>query len=205
MLVVTVISVDAYPFLASQTWNVTWRYRNRCFLLALCRLIVRRRNLYVETISAGKNTGVVLVPCFFMEVCPYSYFQWCGYFWVPSVSFVKTDEFSVRVTKITSRIGISWTHNLPFYFQPILTQFIMTILSKGYKPDNFESQNSLKLSFTNNWSFRSNFTSTLSREVIVLVILIDCMTFLSPFLDATRISMSTVSFLAQLECGILCL
>ena len=25
----------------------------------------------------------------------------------------------------------------------------MTILSKGHKPDNFESQNSLKLSFTN--------------------------------------------------------
>ena len=24
--------------------------------------------------SAGKNTGVVLVPCSCMEVCPYSYF-----------------------------------------------------------------------------------------------------------------------------------
>ena len=30
--------------------------------------------------SAGKNTGVVLVPCSRMEVRPYSYFQWCGYF-----------------------------------------------------------------------------------------------------------------------------
>ena len=30
--------------------------------------------------SAGKNTGIVLVPCSHMEVCPYSYFQWCGYF-----------------------------------------------------------------------------------------------------------------------------
>ena len=39
----------------------------------------------------------------------------------------------------------------------------------------------------------------------VLVILIDCMIFLSPFLDVTRMSMSTVSFLAQLDCGILCL
>ena len=26
------------------------------------------------------NTGVVLVPCSRMEVRPYSYFQWCGYF-----------------------------------------------------------------------------------------------------------------------------
>ena len=39
----------------------------------------------------------------------------------------------------------------------------------------------------------------------LLVILIDCMIFLSPFLDVTRVSMSTVSFLAQLNSGILCL
>ena len=39
----------------------------------------------------------------------------------------------------------------------------------------------------------------------LLVILIDCMIFLSPFLDVTRMSMSTVSFLVQLESGILCL
>ena len=37
------------------------------------------------------------------------------------------------------------------------------------------------------------------------VILIDCMIFLSPFLDATRMSMSKVSFFAQLDSGILCL
>ena len=30
--------------------------------------------------STGKNTGVVLVPCLRMEVRPYSYFRWCGYF-----------------------------------------------------------------------------------------------------------------------------
>ena len=48
--------------------------------------------------SAGKNTGVVLVPCSRMEVRPYSYFRWCGYFWGLWVSFVMTDEFSVRVT-----------------------------------------------------------------------------------------------------------
>ena len=39
----------------------------------------------------------------------------------------------------------------------------------------------------------------------LLVILIDCMIFLSPFLDVTRMSMSTVSFLAQLNSGILCI
>ena len=30
--------------------------------------------------AACKNTGVVLVPCSCTEVCPYSYFWWCGYF-----------------------------------------------------------------------------------------------------------------------------
>ena len=39
----------------------------------------------------------------------------------------------------------------------------------------------------------------------LLGILIDCMIFLSPFLDVTRMSMSTVSFLVQLDSGILCL
>ena len=39
----------------------------------------------------------------------------------------------------------------------------------------------------------------------LLVILIDCMIFLSSFLDVTRMSMSVVSFLAQLRSGTLCL
>ena len=38
----------------------------------------------------------------------------------------------------------------------------------------------------------------------LLVILIDCMIFLSPFLDVRRMSISTVSFLTQLDSGILC-
>ena len=39
----------------------------------------------------------------------------------------------------------------------------------------------------------------------LLVILTDCMIFLSPFLDVTKMSMSTVFFLAQINSGILCL
>ena len=39
----------------------------------------------------------------------------------------------------------------------------------------------------------------------LLVILIDCMIFLPPFLDVTGMSMLTVSFLTQLHSGILCL
>ena len=39
----------------------------------------------------------------------------------------------------------------------------------------------------------------------LLAILIDFMILLSPFLDVTGMSMSIVSFLAQLDSGILCL
>ena len=46
---------------------------------------------------------------------------------------------------------------------------------------------------------------TLIIEGGLLIIFIDCMIFLSPFLDVTRMSMSKVSFLAQLGPGILCL
>ena len=53
-----------------------------------------------------------------------------------------------------------------------------------------------------NWLNRFHF---LFLEGGLLVILIDCMIFLSPFLDVTRMSTSTVSFLAQLDCRILCL
>ena len=50
-----------------------------------------------------------------------------------------------------------------------------------------------------------NWFHFLFLEEGLLVILIDCMIFLSSFLDVTRMSMSTVSFLAQLNSGILCL
>ena len=56
-----------------------------------------------------------------MEMCCCSYFQWCGYFWDPWVSFVTTDTFSVGVTRITSRTDVSWTHSLPFCFDLFLS------------------------------------------------------------------------------------
>ena len=52
------------------------------------------------------------------------------------------------------------SHELTAYlsvFYLFLTQWIMAISSKGCKPDNFESHNSLKLSFTNIYSLHSNF------------------------------------------------
>ena len=52
------------------------------------------------------------------------------------------------------------SHELKAYlsvFHLFLTQWIMAILSKGCKPDNFEPHNSLKLSFTNIQGLHSNF------------------------------------------------
>ena len=91
-----------------------------------------------------------------MEVCPYGYSQWCGYFWGPWVSFVTTDEFSVSVTKLLQLVSYDLTAYLSV-FNLVLTQWIMTILSKGCKPDNFEAHNPLKLSITNIWGLRFNF------------------------------------------------
>ena len=48
-------------------------------------------------------------------------------------------------------------------------------------------------------------TSTCYSERLYDFSVKDCMTFLSPFLDITKMLMSTVSFLAQLNPGILCL
>ena len=48
-----------------------------------------------------------------------------------------------------------------------------------------------------------NWFQCLIVEGGLLVTLIDTMIFLSPFLDATKMSMSTVSFLAQLHSGLL--
>ena len=50
-----------------------------------------------------------------------------------------------------------------------------------------------------------NWFHFLILEGDLLVILIDCVIFLSPFLDITRMSTSTVSFLTKVDPGILCL
>ena len=69
-------------------------------------------------------------------------------FKIPRCHLFMIHELSVRVNKITSRIGLSWTHSLLFCFLPIFNWWIMTILLKGCKPDNFESHNTIELSFT---------------------------------------------------------
>ena len=65
----------------------------------------------------------------------------------------------------------------------------MTILSKACKPDNFESHNSLKLSFTNIWGLCSNFVTceffleSNSREILA-----QCKTNLDDSIDSGNFS-----------------
>ena len=88
--------------------------KKQYFILVTFRCFVLPENQRV--LAAGKNNKVVLMPCSRIDVRPCSYFWWCGYLHNPLVSFVTADEFSVKVTKATSRIALWWTHSLSFYF-----------------------------------------------------------------------------------------
>ena len=123
------------------------------------------------SLSAGKNTGVVLVPC---QTCKYvpSYFRWCGYSRRPWVSFVTTDEFSARVTKVTPRVVVSWTYSLPFRFWPLFW-FDEIAISKVRKSGNFELHSSLKLSFTKIQGILSKFfgcKSFLNQALLIFLL-----------------------------------
>ena len=91
-----------------------------------------------------------------MEVCPYSYFWWCGYFRGPSVICHDTWVLSEGHKNYLK----DWClmNSQPTFL--VLTSFElnkMAILSKGCKPDNFESHNSLNLCLTNTPGLSSNF------------------------------------------------
>ena len=58
------------------------------------------------------------------------------------MSFVTTDEFSVRVTKLFQGFV---SHELTVY----LSIFNLFLTSKGCKPDNFEPHPSMKFSLVN--------------------------------------------------------
>ena len=81
---VAVISVDAYPFLAFSDLTCHLKIQEYAFSGSTVPPDIKETELgssdQEASPSAGKNTGVVLVPCSRMEVRPYSYFQWCGCF-----------------------------------------------------------------------------------------------------------------------------
>ena len=77
-----------------------------CFLVALCCLIIRTGD---QEASPSAKTRGTFNAMLIMEKCPCINFQWFRYFQSPYMSFVMTDEFSVSVIKVTSRIGVLQT------------------------------------------------------------------------------------------------
>ena len=106
--------------------------------------------------SAGKNTRIVLVPCWAWKCIPAAISDGEDISKVPGCHLLWQMSSQWDSKKLLQRLV---SHELTAYlsvFNLLLTQWIMVILSKGYKPDNFEPQNSLKLSFTNFWGLCSN-------------------------------------------------
>ena len=91
-----------------------------------------------------------------------------------------------------------YTRLLVLYLLPVLNHWL--IISKCSQP-----KSSIGLTLVGVYLNCLKWFHFLILEGGILVILIDWMIFLSPFLDVTRMSMSIVSFLAQLNSGILCL
>ena len=106
------------------------------------------------------------------------------------------------LNKLIKRISRTFGSSLAAFLEPMAHCRNVASLSLFYKLLVFYYFSITLVDVLQNWL---NWFHFLFLEGGLLVILIDCMIFLSPFLDVTRMSMSTVSFLAQLNCGILCL
>ena len=84
---VAVISVDAYPFYAFSAGPVTLKIQDEVFPDS--KETELGSSSQEASPSAGKNTGVVLVTCSCMEVCPHSYFQWVDISEVPGCHLLR--------------------------------------------------------------------------------------------------------------------
>ena len=76
---------------------------------------------------------------------------------IPRYNLLQQKSSQWGLQKLLKRLV---SHELTAYltvFELFLTLWIIVILSKGCKPDNFESHNSLKLSVTDMRGLRSNF------------------------------------------------
>ena len=138
--------------------------------------------------SAGKNTGIVFVPC-------------CTWKCIPTAIYSGVDISEVSgchlLQQLSSQWGHKnyfkdWCHELTTYLSVLnlfLTQCIMVMLSEGCKLDNFEPQNSLKHSCVNIWGLCSNFVECGSfLESNSLDILALCETNMDDSIDSGNFS-----------------
>ena len=139
-LVLPVINVDAYLFWLSHTFSVTLRIQEYVFSVYDVLHNSKETEFWRHlSVSQYKYRGIFSVMSR-MEICPSSYLQWYG--------FVKLGEFSVKVTTLTFTVSVSNTHILSLLFYLIVFHLNKkAILLKVCKLDNFESHNTLQVSF----------------------------------------------------------
>ena len=94
------------------------------------------------------------MPCCPWKCVPCSYFQRCRYMEVPWVSWQMRSQLDSQ--KLLQRL---LSHKPTAYLSifDLFSTHKLTILSKECELDNFESHNSLKVSFTNIWGLCLNF------------------------------------------------
>ena len=139
------ISVDGYLFLA---------FSDLIYHLEDTEIGVfwLQQRLNVEVSPAtGKNTGIALLLCCAWKYIPTAISGGVDISEVLRCHFLRQMSFQWESQKLLESIGISSSHILRLCFWPIVFQWIMVILSKGCKPDNFEQHISLKLRLTTIW------------------------------------------------------
>ena len=147
--------------------------------------------------SASKKIGAIIRSMGFLslETAMYlhrstihSCMEYCCHIWAGAPSF-----FLELLDKLQKRICRTVGPSLAASLEPLAHHRNWASLSLFYR---YYFGRCFK-----NWF---NWFHFLFLEGGLIVILIDCIIFLSPFLVVTRMSMSTVAFLAQLDSGILC-
>ena len=146
--------------------------------------------------TASKKIGALICSMKFLspEVSLYLYkstirpcMEYCCHVWAGAPSC-----YLELLDKLQKRIRRTVVPSLAASLEPLAHHRNMASLSPFYRYEFGRC--------SSNWL---NWFHFCFLDVGLLVILIDCMIFLSPFLDITKMSMPTVSFLAQLDCGIL--
>ena len=143
------VSVDVYlffGFLKPDLWS--WGYKKRCFLVAMYNMIAKRPNLEVATkrlLHQQVKITVNLVPCHEWKCIVTTISSGVDISEVPRCHLLQQMSSQWGLQKLLQGLV---SHELTAYISVsdlFLTQQIIVILSKGCKPGNFESHNSLKL------------------------------------------------------------
>ena len=134
---------------------------------------------WYQNMSGFACVRVALVPCCAYKCVPTAISSGVDISEVPGCQLLwqmSSQWGSQKISQIQGLVSHEFTAYLSVFW-PFLTELIMVILSEGCKPDNFESRNSLKLSFLNIRVLCSNFVECESFFESNLEDSIDCGNF----------------------------